>query len=203
MQVGTYVPPSREKDTRLVRDDEDIAEGFEQFTEDSGRVTLSGKGKREQARKERETMRELIEASETESDSDAERNHAYESAQTHHGMDGLSAHDEQKRAARRPRQPRDVTQIPKLAAGLTRLREMVQRAEFEKARVEKRKADIVRERAEIKASQEHIQRSLEEQGKELERLRLDSNSNSVAPDGKPHGQNGQKEGSSERKSESL
>lgn len=178
MQVGSYIPPTREKDTRLLHDDEEIAEGFDEFVDDPGRVTLSRKERRKQTLQEREAIRSMIEDAEGsedssgagESDSDYERHQHYELAQTHHGMDGLRAHAEHTRRATRPRQPRETTLIPKLSAGLGRLRDVVSSLEFERARIEKRRADIVRERAEIKASQEHIQSSLEEAGRELERV---------------------------------
>lgn len=103
-------------------------------------------------------------------DSDYARHQAYELAQTHHGMDGLSSHHAHTRIASRPRQPRETTPIPKLSAGLATLREMASKLEYERARIEKRRADIRRERAEIVESQTHIQTSLEEAGKELERV---------------------------------
>ncbi|KIW91703.1 uncharacterized protein Z519_07671 [Cladophialophora bantiana CBS 173.52] len=184
MQVSSYLVPPREKETRLVREDEDIAEGFDDFVEDTGRVTLSKKGLREQSRKEKEAIRNLINEAEggspdnsldgdggSASDSDYERRREYELAQTQHGMDGLSSHAVHKRQLNRPRQPRETTLIPKLSVGLTRLRDMVSALEFERAKIVKRKADIEREKAEIKQSQDHIQRSLEEAGQELERVR--------------------------------
>ncbi|KIW32731.1 uncharacterized protein PV07_04259 [Cladophialophora immunda] len=183
MQVSSYLAPPREKETRLVREDEDIAEGFDDFVEDSGRVTLSKKGLREQSRREKEAIRNLINEAEgaspdnsvdgdggSASDSDYERRQEYELAQTHHGMDGLSSHATHKRQLNRPRQPRETTPIPKLSVGLTRLRDMVSALEYERAKIAKRKADIEREKTEIKQSQEHIQRSLEEAGQELERV---------------------------------
>ncbi|KPI36543.1 uncharacterized protein AB675_4327 [Cyphellophora attinorum] len=42
MQVGTWHQPAKEKDTRLVHEDEDIAEGFEEFTEPSGPIIGEG-----------------------------------------------------------------------------------------------------------------------------------------------------------------
>ncbi|KAG9780210.1 hypothetical protein KCU88_g3774, partial [Aureobasidium melanogenum] len=187
MQVGSYIPHQTEKDTRLVRDDEDFAEGFDEFVEDTGRVSLlSRKAQREQALKEREAIRSMINEAEggdslsdgsggdgsgdDESDTEYERHQLYESAQTHRAMDGLPAHAEHTRQINRPRQPRHTTPIPKLSVGLARLRDMVSSLEFERARIQKRRADILREKAEIKASQEHIQTSLEEAGRELERV---------------------------------
>ncbi|KIX02263.1 uncharacterized protein Z518_08202 [Rhinocladiella mackenziei CBS 650.93] len=179
MQVGSYIPSAREKDTRLIPDDEDMAEGFDEFVEDSGRVTLSRKGQREQTLKEREAIRTMIEEAEgytdssgdnSASESDYERHQHYESTQTHHGMDGLASHAVHTRQANRPRQPRETTPIPKLNVGLTRLRDMVSQLEFERTQLKKRRADIERERRDIRENQAHIQSGLEEAGRELERV---------------------------------
>ncbi|ETI22585.1 hypothetical protein G647_06661 [Cladophialophora carrionii CBS 160.54] len=182
MQVGPSISQAREKDTRLVHEDEDIAEGFDEYVEDPGRVTLSKRGLKEQSRQEREAIRNMIDQAEGSaseasdnntdaSDSDYERRKEYELAQTHHGMDGLRWHSSRTAQLSRPQQPRETTPIPKLSVGLARLKDMLSALEFEKARIVKRKADIERERADIKASQEHIQRSLEEAGQELERVK--------------------------------
>ena len=187
LQVGSYLAPTRERDTRLVHDDEDIAEGFDSFVDDPGRVTLSKKGLKAQSKLDRDAIRNMIDAAEgsdasdldsaagagdSDDDSDYAQHQAYETAQTHRGMDGLSGHAAHTRMAARPRQPRETTTIPKLSAGLARLREMASRLEYERARIEKRRADIRRERAEIVEGQTHIQASLEEAGKELERVTL-------------------------------
>ena len=171
MQISTFLEKSAEKDTRLVRDDEDIAEGFEAFVDDPGKVTLSRKARREQERKDRENMRSMIaeaEDSSDESDSSAERNYAYETAQTSHGMDGLSL---KQKASKRPQQPKEITPIPKLVAVLARFREGIQGLEYERARLEKRQTDIQKEKAEIASREENIQRLLVETGEEFERLR--------------------------------
>ncbi|KAL9112796.1 MAG: hypothetical protein Q9187_007721, partial [Circinaria calcarea] len=67
----------KEPETRLVRDDEDIAEGFDSFVED-GRISLGKKAEREQKRRHQVEMREMIEEAEATSgegsdDSEAER----------------------------------------------------------------------------------------------------------------------------------
>ena len=194
LQVGSFLGShEREKDTRLVRDDEDIAEGFESFVEDSGRVTLSKKGLRQQAKADREAIRTLINEAEGSdvsdddgsqaghsSDSDYALNQSYEAAQTHHGMDGLSSHHAHTRIASRPRQPRETTPIPKLSVGLAQLRDMASKLEYERGRIEKRRADIARERTDIAESQAHIQASLEEAGRELERVTADVQQGKVA-----------------------
>lgn len=172
LQVSTFL--EKEKDTRLMRDDEDIAEGFEAFVDDPGKVTLSRRARREQERQEKESMRSMIaeaEDSSDESDSSAERNHAYETAQTSRGMDGLSL---KQRASKRPQQPKEITPIPKLAAVLARFREGIQGLEYERARLEKRQADIQKEKVEIANREENIQRLLVETGEKFERLRKEA-----------------------------
>lgn len=174
MQVSTLFDRSAEKDTRLVRDDEDMAEGFETFVDDPGKVTLSRKAKKEQERKEKENMRSMIEEAEDssdESDSSAERNNAYETAQTSRGMDGLSL---KQRHSERPQQPREITPIPKLSAVLARFREGIQGLDFERVRLEKRRADIQKEKTEIASREENIQRLLAETGEKFERLRREA-----------------------------
>jgi hypothetical protein len=174
MQVSTFFDKTAAEDTRLVRDDEDIAEGFEAFVDDPGKVTLSRKAKREQERKEKENMRAMIEEAEDssdESDSSAERNYAYETAQTSHGMDGLSL---KQRQIGRPQQPKEITPIPKLAAVLARFRKGIQGLEYERVRLEKRRADIQKEKGEIASREENIQRLLVETGEKFERLRREA-----------------------------
>ena len=129
MQVSKFLDDSLQKDTRLVHDDEDMAEGFEAFVDDPGKVTLSRKAKRQQEREEKETMRSMIadaEDSSDESDSSAERNYAYETAQTSHGMDGLSLKQKQ---SRKLQQPKEITAVPKLSVILAKFREGIQETE--------------------------------------------------------------------------
>lgn len=170
-QVSTFLDDLSENASRLVRDDETIAEGFESFVDDPGKVTLSRRGRREEERKDKESMRNLIaeaEDSSEESDSSAERNHAYETAQTSHGMDGLSLKQQKNR---RPQQPKEITPIPKLSALLARFREGVQGLEYESGRLQKAMADIREERLKVAEREEHIQQLLAKQGEEFERLR--------------------------------
>ena len=62
LQVGSYTQPKHDasEHTRLIREDEDIAEGFEDFVDDPGRVTLSKRGLQAQSATEREAIRRAI-----------------------------------------------------------------------------------------------------------------------------------------------
>lgn len=191
MQVGTWHAPTREPESRLVHEDEDIAEGFDSFVTDNpdpkGRITtdslnLTSRSARNNAKAQREAMRAQIDAAE-ESDTDesgadgnagsgydsddAERHHAYELAQTAYGLPAGAA---SLQAQKRPRQPRETTPIVKLSVGLAALRERVAAIGVEKGRLGRRLEEIQREREEVRKRQEHIQRSLVESAAELERV---------------------------------
>jgi hypothetical protein len=184
MQVSTYLQKEvdREEKTRLVRDDEDIAEGFDDFVEDAGRVTLSRKARREQEKKEREGMRELIEQAEDsseESDSEAEANEAYELAQSRAGMDGLRLSSGGsgvdifgiKKRMKRTREPTVLTKIPRLGDVVKGMRERLKEMEDEKTRMQKKVEDLDQELADVKSREEDIQQKLVEAGEEFERMK--------------------------------
>jgi hypothetical protein len=190
MQVSTFLQPETSKDTRLEREDEDIAEGFEQFIEDDpgaakGRYStdalhIGRKAEKASKQKQREEMKAAIEHAELDSDEDSDASGsedsdgggrwAYESAQTHRGMDGLGGHGEVKVRERRPREPRETTGIVKLSVGIAGLRERVAGIEAEKERVRRRLEEVRRERVEVQERAAHVQGELDKLGKELEGL---------------------------------
>lgn len=184
MQVSTFFDRDRDKDTRLVRDDEDMAEGYDEFVDDAGKVTLSRTGLREQSRREREAVRELIDEAEDTSDdddSDAERMHAYEAAQTSHGMDGLAAKKTQARASTRPQAPRHILPIPTRSAVLAKLRATIAALDAEGARLEKRRAEVLRAREALDTDEAHVQQLLDEAGHRFAALQNDL----TQPGGRP------------------
>ena len=107
-----------------MRDDEDFAEGFDEFIED-GRVALGRKAEREQKRKHEAEIRQLIQEAEGSSDesddSEAERRASYEAAQTRAGMDGLQKDSHKHSRERRQRTPPKITPLPSLKSCLERL----------------------------------------------------------------------------------
>ena len=184
MQISTYLQKEadREGEARLVRDDEDIAEGFDDYIEDAGRVTLSRKARREQEKKEREGMRELIEQAEDssgESDSEAEANEAYEMAQSRAGMDGLRLSSEGagvgalgvKKRAKRTREPNVLTKIPRLGDVVKGLKERLKEMEDEKTRMEKKVQELDQELVDVRSREEDIQQKLIEAGEDFERMK--------------------------------
>ncbi|OKL56804.1 hypothetical protein UA08_07757 [Talaromyces atroroseus] len=164
---------SGKEETRLVRDDEDFAEGFDEFVED-GKISLGRKAEREQQRKNREQMREMIEDAEgssEEDDSDAERNAAYEAAQTRAGMDGLS---HGRREVARPKTPPKVTPLPNLSSVLGRLRTSLSEMENSRKLLVDRMEELRKEKADIAVREVEIQTLIKEAGENYEKLRIEA-----------------------------
>lgn len=158
------------KDTRLVRDDEDFAEGFEEFTED-GKISLGRKAEREKNRKDREAMRELIEDAEgvsDEEDSDFEEKAAYEAAQTKAAMYGRSEDID------RPKTPPKMTSLPRLASSIERLRMSLASMEGLKTQMISRMEDLRKEKEDIADREVEIQGMIKEAGDNYERLKLEA-----------------------------
>lgn len=190
LQLSAHSAADREataqEHSRLIPDDEDIAEGYDQFVNDdhaqqqrTGRIMM---GMQRNEVQERAKMRELIDTAEGRSgsevssdgdgDSDASAEQSYVHAQTSHGtaFSRLSQADRRKleRAATRPKQPEKTTPIPTIAAGVARLRELTLHAEMNRARAQRRKDEIVARLHEIDGEKARIQEALEELGRQLE-----------------------------------
>lgn len=169
----------KKEETRLVRDDEDVAEGFDQFVSD-GRIALGKKAEREQKKRHEAEIRELINEAEggnssdsSEDASEAERKAAYEAAQTRKGMDGIDR-GEDKIKPRRPRTPPRITPLPTLGACLERLRGQVAGKQYALMVKKKRMGEIEKEKDDILVREGEIQRLLKETAERYEKLRVES-----------------------------
>ena len=158
--------------TRLVREDEDLGEGFDEFVEDGG-LSLGRRAERDARRRQRAKMASLIDEAEgrgegpaattstttthidhdaegllsEESDaSEAERRAAYEAAQTRRGMDGLAA--EREALIKKKRQQNGVVPVPHRIAPLPDLGDLA--AAFG-AKLRARRDEAVRARAHVAA----------------------------------------------------
>lgn len=178
-QVDEGVPNSQGDDdaidTRLIRDDEDFAEGFDDFVED-GKISLGKKAEREQKRRQREEMRELIneaEVSSGEEDSDFEEKAAYEAHQTRAAM----GHGGRERIDR-PRTPPKMVALPRLSNSTDRLRTNLAVMEKNRMQMINRMEDLRKEKAEIAAREVEIQAMIKEAGDNYEKLKLEAG---VAP----------------------
>jgi hypothetical protein len=175
---------SSKPDTRLVAEDEDLGEGFDDFVEDGG-LSLGKRAEREARKRHRAEMASLISAAEgagsdgeaASDDSEAERRAAFEAAQTRAGMDGLAEEREQQR--RRLGAREGVVPVPPKITPLPDLSVLVE--EF-KARMRQKEANLIRMRAhvaQLKAEREgilkrepEVQRLLNEAGERYRALMM-------------------------------
>ncbi|KAF2281263.1 uncharacterized protein EI97DRAFT_463623 [Westerdykella ornata] len=170
-------PKEKEKyaETRLVRDDEDIAEGFEEYVED-GRISLSRKAEREAERRRRAEMAEMISQAERgsdeegPSDSEEERNAAYEAAQTRAGAYGRKEHQEDEGARTPPR----ITPLPDLSEVLESLQADVTAKRQHRDMIFQKLQEVREEKVRIADRQKYVQEKLQETGEEYERLRIEA-----------------------------
>jgi hypothetical protein len=170
----SLLPRRKKPESRLVRDDEDIAEGFDAFVSD-GRIALGRKAEKAAKKAQRKEIAEMIHAAEGSSseesdDSEAERNAEYEAAQTRKGMDGLAKPAISSTAAAIP--PK-VTPVPSLNECLARLKSTLGGMEMELAARNRRMAELQREKEEILAREQEVQRLLKEAGDKYAAIRVD------------------------------
>ncbi|CAG8952871.1 hypothetical protein HYFRA_00007585 [Hymenoscyphus fraxineus] len=174
----SLLPRKKKPESRLVRDDEDVAEGFDEFVND-GRVSLGKKQEREAKRRHRKEIADMIAKAEGSSDGDSddseeERNAAYEAAQTRAGMDGLHKPDDDEAAAA-TQVPSKITPLPVLSECLARLQSTLSSMQQELSRRTKKVADLERERSEILARETEVQDLLKQSGERFAALKADSN----------------------------
>lgn len=173
-------PKHKYAETRLVPDDEDVAEGFDEFTSDD-RVALGRRAQKEQRRRRKEEISNLINEAEgggesgseddESDDSEVERRRAYEAAQTRKGMEGLRRPEEEEEGKQRPRTPPRITPLPNLGAVVEKFRERLVLLQRQKDSRVKRLEEVRREKEDIAAREVEIQRLLREVGDEYEKLR--------------------------------
>ncbi|KAJ4137424.1 hypothetical protein NW768_003011 [Fusarium equiseti] len=166
-------PFARKKkdDTRLIAEDEDLGEGFDNYVEDGG-LSLGKRAEKERRKQDRKMMEELITAAEghtsdSSSDSDAERRIAYEAAQTRAGMDGL------KKPRKDPGQdllqaPPKISPLPSLTECLARLQTTLKGMEEEMKGKQNRVEKLKQEREEIVKREGEVQSLLDETGKKYQ-----------------------------------
>ena len=164
-------------ESRLVREDEDLGEGFDEFVDD-GRISLGKKQEREAKRRYRKEMADMIQQAEGSSDehtddSEAERRAAYEAAQTRAGMDGLHKPGDDMEAAA-VQVPAKITPLPALAECLERLQTTISEMEQDLAQRHKNLADLEQEKRDILARELDVQELLKEAGARYSVLKAES-----------------------------
>lgn len=162
-------------ETRLVREDEDIAEGFDEFVEDE-RITLSKKARKEQQRQKREDIANLIKeaqgsgsGAETD-DSEAERNEVYDAKQTRAGNYNQKKNDKDQR----PRTPPKISPIPDLDTVLAQLHVALNNKREARDSKQRRILEIAEEKKQVAEQETYIQTQLKEIGEKYEKLRAEA-----------------------------
>lgn len=168
-------------ESRLVREDEDLMEGFDDFTGETGaRIHMDEStrgGERERRKKE---MAAQIAAAEAEEDSDEggdeserERNYAFEAAQTRHGNYSTAAGSagREEGADARPRTPPKISPLPSLDGVIARLRAQLADMQTTRSRKVGELAALEREKIRIGEEEVRIQKALRETGEKFEELR--------------------------------
>lgn len=165
-------------ETRLVREDEDVAEGFDEFVED-GKISLGNKAEIRQKQQERAKMRELIDEAQggtgddTDDESEAERRAAYEAAQTRAGISSQQPRKAQRQQAHppRPTTPPIITPIPTLDECIQRLEATLREQQARRMEQVKKLEEMARRRTEVLNRRQEIQRLLDEAAVKYEALR--------------------------------
>jgi Nineteen complex-related protein 2 len=175
----SLLPRKSKPESRLVRDDEDLAEGFEEFVDD-GRIALGKKAEREQARRKKAEIANMIGDAEGSSntedsssiDGEGGRQRAYDLAQLRAGTYGSTAAvSKGDHRSSRPKTPPRITPLPDLSETVQRLQDTLARMEEEKKQQQKAMAGIQAQKKDILSRELEIQRLLKEKGDEYERLR--------------------------------
>ncbi|KIH94854.1 hypothetical protein SPBR_03655 [Sporothrix brasiliensis 5110] len=174
----------REKErTRLVREDEDLGEGFDEFVEEKEALSIGRKAQRAARRKRKEDMAALINAAEVggdgdgdgdgqaandaADDSDVERRLAYDAAQTRAGMDGLpktrmrTEDDGLEHGVQGTVPIPRMRPLPDLATCLEQMQSAVAALEVDAAEHRRRLAEVEQEKAEIAARETEVQAILD------------------------------------------
>lgn len=177
----------KEKDTygiqqsRLVRDDEDMMEGFDEYTGDTGSRVIMGESMKPVNQQARRTeISKQIAQAEDDSDSDSQdesdrlRNDAYEAAQIRHGTYANHSTDKQDRYAHlRAKTPPIITPLPSLEAVLGRLRASLVDLESRKKAKEAEMARLTDEKFKIRDEETRIQQQLKDVGEKFRQIKIE------------------------------
>lgn len=175
-------------ESRLVRDDEDVMEGFDEFTGDIGaRIHMDESTRGGQLERRKKDMAAQIAAAEAEEDSDEgdqserERNEAFEAAQTRHG--NYSTAREEDGEGARPRTPPKIAPLPSLDGVISRLRAQLEGMQTSRMEKVGEMAALEREKIRIGEEEVRIQKALKETGEKFEALRKEKGIASTAGSG--------------------
>lgn len=167
-------PREKYPESRLVHEDEDIAEGFDDFVED-GKISLSRKSEREAQRQRRAEIAELIDDAEGSDDdgsddSDEERNAAFAAAQARAGRYGQKIEDDDDGTKTPPR----ITPLPNLDEILEGLSVDLRLHQQRKELILQKLNDLKDDKTRIEERKKYLQEQLQRTGDEYEKLRVEA-----------------------------
>lgn len=169
-------PKDKYPETRLVRDDEDMLEGFDEFTTD-GRIDFGNAAERLASAKRKAEMATLIADAEghdevsSDDESEAERKAAFEVTQTRHGNYAVQDRDDEN--SLRPQTPPRILPISSLESVVERLRSKLQEMEVTRMAKMQEMQRLVAEKSSIGEEEVRVQAALKETGEKYARLRED------------------------------
>ncbi|KAF2253148.1 hypothetical protein BU26DRAFT_547709 [Trematosphaeria pertusa] len=168
-------PKEKYAETRLVHEDEDMAEGFDEYVED-GKISLDRKSEREAEQKRRVEIAELIKDAEGGSDDDGsddseeERNAAFAAAQARAGRYGQKDQDKEDGARTPPR----ITPLPDLGEVLHSLQSDIWAKQQRREVILKKLEELRENKVKIEERRQYLQEQLQKTGEEYERLRQEA-----------------------------
>jgi hypothetical protein len=164
--------PNKKKDSRLMAEDEDLGEGYDEFVEDGG-LSLGRAAERKARLRRKKEMADLIASAEgadsddngvgENSDDSLDRRAEYEAAQRRKGMgvEALNAGDEELGGLDMIPKMRP---LPDLKECLQRMKDLVQGLEDDVRQKRARIASLQREREEVVRREEEVQDILNQAG---------------------------------------
>lgn len=161
----------KDKDTRLVREDEDLLEGYDDLVEDGG-LSLGRQAERKARLKQRKEMAELIAGAEDplsdgeQSDDSIERREAYEAAQRRKGMGHEACFDNEDELG--PDVIPKMKPLPDLEESLQRMRDLVQGLDDEVKRKRERIKQLRKEKEEVEKREAEVQEILNRAGEKYQ-----------------------------------
>ncbi|KAL1311682.1 hypothetical protein AAFC00_001786 [Neodothiora populina] len=177
-QLGRLILKPKEKyaETRLTRDDEDLLEGFDDFTTD-GKLAFSKAAEKDAAKSRKAEMAAMIADAERDNaqdstdddDSEAERNAAFEIAQTRHGT--YATKDDQDQDTARPQTPPRIAPLSSLETVVERLRKRLEEMEMQHKAKAQEMQRLVAEKSSIGEQEVRVQAALKETGEKYAQLR--------------------------------
>lgn len=175
-------PKEKYAETRLIHEDEDIAEGFDDFVED-GKISLGRKSEREAQRKRRAEMADLINDAEGGSDQDSsdnseeERNAAFAAAQSRAGRYGHNQNAENEGA----RTPPKVAPLPDINEILASLQADISAKQQRQAMITKKLEELKEDEKRTEERKQYLQEQLKKTGEEFEKMRQEAGMAALPP----------------------